>query len=365
MEGIGRHLVEVLKKLVVMRPDDQFLLIFDRQPQVDYQIAPHIDIIVAGPPARHPLLYNIWFDWQIPRILKQWRADIFWSPDNFCSLRTNCPTLLTVHDLAYMHYPGHLDRAHQRYYRNRMPGFLNRADRIAAVSEFTARDLLETTQVPANKISVVCNGAETKPASAIDIADFRNLHTAGRPYFVYVGSIHPRKNVTLLVQAYDQYRQNGGSPWPLILVGRSAWKTNDTQQAIEQALFKEDIRLTGYLPDDQTHKWLAAAGALVYVSLFEGFGMPVLEAMQAGVPVITSANSSMSEVGGKAVITVDPKNLTALALAMQTMSKDADQRGICIQKGLLQAKEYSWAKSAAAYSEILTELHNKKAPPFR
>jgi glycosyltransferase involved in cell wall biosynthesis len=356
MEGMGRHLYHVLKELVAQRPNDTFLLLFDRKPDFDWRLGLNIEMQVVFPPARHPLLFYIWYELAVPKVLKRWQADVFWSPDNFGSLRSPCPVLLTVHDLAYKHFPEHITPDQLRYLSRNMPRFIQSAQRVIAVSAFTRADILGQVDYPAEKVLLTNNAASEgiKPMNEAEIAQFRLENTGGRPYFVYCGAIHPRKNIAKLIEAYMQYRSlTQTQPMPLVLVGRMAWRTDTIKKQIETI---PDIIWTDYQPDEQRNRWLAAATALVYISLFEGFGMPVLEGMQAGVPIICSRESAMSEVAGDKAMLVDPQNALEIAQAMFLIQKDLVLQSQLRLAGIERAKSYTWVEAAKVYNECLDLL---------
>lgn len=353
LEGIGWYTYEVLLRLTRRHPEHEFIFFFDRDWDPDFVFAPNVTPVRVFPPARHPLLFWIWFEWRLPALLRRCRADVFFSPDGFLSLRTPLPTLLTVHDLAYKHFPDHVTGLQSAYYRHFMPRFLRRADHIVAVSEATRRDILDSGIDP-GKVSVAHNGANPRfrPAGAEDCRALREEFTGGRPYFLYVGAIHPRKNVARLVRAWSLFRRESGRPHCLVLLGRMAWMAEDVRQAIEESPFREDILTVGYQAD-RLPEFYSAAEALVYVSLFEGFGIPVLEALCCDTPVITSRVSSMPEVAGPAALLVDPEDVTAISAALRRVAEEPALREDLVAGGRRQRERFSWDLAA---EKVWTQL---------
>lgn len=355
LEGIGWYTCEILLRLSRQHPQHEFIFFFDRDWDPAFLFGPNVTPVRVYPPARHPLLFWIWFEWRLPALLRRYRADVFFSPDGFLSLRTPLPTLLTVHDLAYKHFPGHVHGLQRAYYRHFMPRFLQRADHIVAVSEATRQDILDSGIDPA-KVSVAHNGANSRfrPAGEEACAKLRAEFTGGRPYFLYVGAIHPRKNVARLVRAWSLFRRDSGLPHCLVLLGRMAWMAEDVRQAIEESPYREDILTVGYQAD-RLPEFYSAAEALVYVSLFEGFGIPVLEALCCDTPVITSRVSSMPEVAGQAALLVDPENIAAIAAALRRIAVEPELRERLVTAGRSQRERFSWDQAAEI---VWTRLQN-------
>ena len=174
-------------------------------------------------------------------------------------------------------------------------------------------------------------------------------------YFLFVGAVHPRKNVHRLIQAFDLFKKQTNSTLKLVICGRFAWQTGAVKAAFDTAYFKKDIIFTGYVPNEDVPKLTASAFAVVYTSLFEGFGLPILEAMNCDVPVITSNISAMPEVAGDAALLVNPESVSEIAAAMQTLIENPDLRQNLIERGRIQRKKFSWDKTAEIiYEKILT-----------
>jgi glycosyltransferase involved in cell wall biosynthesis len=210
--------------------------------------------------------------------------------------------------------------------------------------------------LPSDKIDVVYNGCRTffSPMSATEQALVKNQYSAGEDYFVYIGAIHPRKNVHRLIAAFDTYKQRSNSKTKLLLGGRFAWQVGAVKDAFDQAKHKDDILFLGYLNTTELHQIIASALAMVYVSTFEGFGVPLLEAMHCDVPTITSTTSSMPEVVGDAGICIAPEDVTGIADAMFRVEQDLDLRTTLIERGRLQRQKFSWDISAnQIWAEIL------------
>jgi len=199
-----------------------------------------------------------------------------------------------------------------------------------------------------SKIDIVYNGTNDsfKPIPEKEQVQIREIFSHGCPYFLFIGLIHPRKNLTSLISAFEGFKQSVNSNVKLLVVGSRKWWTPDMQQALEASYFKEDIIFTGRVNDTDLMKITASALALVYASHFEGFGIPILEAMYCDIPVITSAVSSLPEVGGEAVLYVDPTSVDSISQAMLAMFCDANLRKGLIDKARIQREKFTWEKSA-------------------
>jgi glycosyltransferase involved in cell wall biosynthesis len=361
LEGMGWYTYELCQELVRQHPEDQFLFFFDRPYAPEFIFGPNVTPIVLSPQSHRYGLWYFWLEWQVARMLRKYRADVFFSPDNFLSLRSKTPTLMTIHDIAYVHYPELITRMSRWHYRNFQARYLQRADHIVAVSEFSRQDVLQHFPIDGQKITAIPNGFRSifAPLTAAKKTAIQHQYSQGQDYFFYLGSLHPRKNLSRLIEAYDLFRKKTGAPVKLLIGGRMAWQTDEIKATWEKTTYREDIHFLGFLPDEQLAAVMGAALVLTYVSLFEGFGLPVLEAMQAGVPVLSSTASSLPEVAGDAAVLVDPLNVEAIAEGMTALWQSPELRQELIAKGKLQVAQFSWAKAAAQTYNLLKQLAKK------
>jgi glycosyltransferase involved in cell wall biosynthesis len=347
LEGIGRFTYEILQRMVKNHPETTFLFFFDRPYHSDFIFAPNVQPIVLFPPARHPFLYILWFEWAVARALKKYQVDVFLSSDGFLSLRTNVPTVMVVHDIAHTHYRAHTPFLVYHYYDYFVPKFIQKAAQVVTVSHFVKKDILQHFVL--QKEPIVCFNAgreQFQPMSQVDIETIRAMYSDGKPYFLYVGAVHPRKNVDRLITAFDKFKTNTGSNFKLLIGGRIAWQGDSVQKAYQSAIFKNDILFLGFVKDNILPKIVASAYALAYVSLSEGFGIPLLEAMDCDVPVITSNTTSMPEVAGDAALLVNPTDMDSIAGAMEQLFDNQLLRNHLIEKGRVQRVKFDWNESA-------------------
>lgn len=358
LEGIGWYTHEIVRRLVQLRPRDEFLLLFDRPFDERFRYSDRVRPLVVSPPTRHPLLWYIWFEQRLPNVLKREKADVFLSLDGYCSLRAPTPTLMVIHDIAHVHYPRQIPRLVRKYYNTFVPRFLQRAERIGVVSEFVREDIQRYYGLAADKFFVAGNGVrpEFQPADAATRLAIRRQYADGHPYFFFLGAVHPRKNVRALIEAYDVFRSWAPAKIPLLIAGRLAWQYREVRHAHRDSPFRRDIRFLDYVPDEVLPQLMGSALALTYVSLFEGFGVPLLEAMHCEIPIITSNTSSLPEVAGDAGLLVNPRDKGEIAEAMYRIYTDPRLAGQLVENGRAQRAQFTWDRSARRIDRELSRL---------
>jgi glycosyltransferase involved in cell wall biosynthesis len=358
LEGIGWFTHQTLQRMVIRHPEHEFIFIFDRPFHPDFIFAKNVTPVVISPPARHPILWWIWFEIQIPKVLKKYKADVFVSTDGFASLRTKIPQCLVVHDLAFVHFPKYIPYIISKYLRKFTPKFIAKAKKIIAVSTYTKQDIINTYHTDANKIEIIYNGAHDvyKPLNYDEKMIVKQKFSEGCDYFIYAGSLHPRKNIVNLLKAFAQFKKFTNSKMKLLLVGRLAWLTKEIEATLEQHPYKTDIIRIEYMDAQDLSQVIGAAYAMVYISIFEGFGIPILEAMKCNVPVITSNCTSMPEVGGNAAILVNPLQISEITDAMKKMYNDENFRNLLIANCEKQAANFDWDISAEKFFQIIINM---------
>jgi glycosyltransferase involved in cell wall biosynthesis len=350
LEGIGWFTHETLKRIVQAHPEHEFLFLFDRPYDERFIYGPNVTPLVIGPPARHPILFYIWFEWRLPAILRKHKADVFLSPDGYLSIRSKVPQVAVFHDINFEHFPEYVPFAARLHYRHFFRKYAQKAARIATVSAYSKKDICETYGVESSKIDVVYNGVNTafKPLGREEILKVRSEYSDGKPYFLFVGAIHPRKNLANQLRAYLHFRKETGLNYPFLIVGATYWRDREIEEVIGTTAHRKDILFLGRKDVSSLVKLYGAAEALMYVSHFEGFGIPMVEAMRAEVPVITSKETSMPEICGDAGLICDPNNPNEIAQAMMRISSDPELRETLIAAGRIQGAKFSWDKTADA-----------------
>lgn len=360
LEGIGWFTMETLSRMTKNHPEHQFIFLFDRPYSNEFIFSQNITPVVLFPPTRHPLLWIIWFELQIPRILKKYKADLFFSPDGYLSLNSRVKQLAAIHDINFAHRPKDLPWLKARYYNYFFPRFAQKARRIVTVSSFSKEDIHRTYHIGNDKIDVVYNGINTlyKPTTEKEKEITKIKYSKGKEYFLFIGSLHPRKNIVGLLKAFDAFRDSVQSDVKLMIVGGSMFKTGEIEQTYTRMRYKEEVIFTGRVSSEALHQLLGAALALTFVPFFEGFGIPVIEAMSAGVPVISSNTTSLPEVGGQAVLYVDPYEIAQLKEAMIKIYTDTEYRQSLIEAGFAQKEKFSWDKTAQLLWNSITLCMN-------
>jgi glycosyltransferase involved in cell wall biosynthesis len=357
LEGIGGYTREVATRLARAHPDDELLFLFDRPYDRRFVVADNVRPIVLGPPARHPLLWLWWFEYSLVRAFARLRPDAFLSPDGFLSLRAAVPTLLVVHDISFERFAG-LPASQRLYCRAMTRAWTRRAARIATVSEFSKRELMQAYGIAADRIDVIANGVGRafRPLGGGEQSAVRERYTGGAEYVLHLGAIHPRKNVANLLRAFDRFKRRSRRPTKLLLAGRLAWKYRDVLRVHAAMEYRHDVVFLGYVPASDVPPLLASALALACVSLYEGFGLPVVEAMASAVPVIASRAAVFTEVAGDAALLVDPLDPAAIAGALEHVASSADLRTDLAHRGVARARRYDWDATAEGVRRALVRI---------
>jgi glycosyltransferase involved in cell wall biosynthesis len=350
LEGIGWFSVETLSRIVQQHPEHDFYFIFDRPYDPSFLFAPNVKAIVAPPQARHPVLYFIWFEMVIPRLLKKIKADLFLSPDGYLSLSSHIKQIAVIHDLNFEHYPKDLPRLESWYYRTFFPKYAHKATRIATVSEFSKADIIKYYHIEDEKIDVVLNGVNLifQPVSEAEKQQTRSAYSQGCEYFICVGSVHKRKNIVNLLKAFELFRAAQSADIKLLIVGQKRWWTREMQSTLNHLKYQADVIFTGRVETEELRLLMGSAIALTYVSYHEGFGVPILEAFCCDTPVITSAITAIPEVAGEAALFVNPFSPDSIADAMKRIYEEGELREELIKKGRERQKLFSWQKTANA-----------------
>jgi glycosyltransferase involved in cell wall biosynthesis len=360
-EGNGYFIREMFQLIVRKHPEHQFHFLFDRPFNENYVFSSNVTASVVSPPARLPVLWKYWYDVKIPFVLKKVKADVFISPDGYCSLTTNLPQCIVVHDLGFLHQPEGYKKTHVRFLKKYTPKFLRKAKQIVTVSKFSKDDIVKHYKIDPAKIDIVYNGVKSvfRPLADDQKKEVKEKFTEGAEYFIYVGAIHPRKNLVNLLKAFSIFKKRLQSNMKLVIAGRLAWKNKEFLKLINTYKYKNDVVLTGYLPEENLALLLASSYALVYPSLFEGFGVPIAEAMRCNVPVLTSSGTSMEEIAGEAALYFNPTDHADIAEKIMLIYKDEGLRKQLIEKGEMTSDKYDWEKlSELFWQSILKTVEN-------
>ena len=360
LEGIGWFTAETFKRITASHPEIEFIFLFDRAYSRGFIFSDNVTPVILPPQARHPVLYYTWFNLSVPYILKKYKADIFISPDGYLSLNTSIPQLSVFHDLNFEHYPQDLPFLERKYYRHFFPIFAEKAKRIATVSEFTKKDITQQYNIAPSKIDVVYNGANPlfKPASEETILSVKRKYTYNQPYFLFVGALHPRKNLVSLFKAFDLFKKQTDQPHKLLIAGNKKWWTSEIRNSYESLSHKKDVIFSGRVDTKELVNIVGSAEALTYVSYFEGFGIPIVEAFYSETPVITSNITSMPEVAGEAALLIDPFSENSIAEAMKKIAGNKPLKKKLTEKGKVRARNFSWEQTANNLWSSIEKIYN-------
>jgi glycosyltransferase involved in cell wall biosynthesis len=356
MDGIAWFTYEIFKRMVVQHPEHEFVFFFDRPCNQEFIFAKNVKPVVVHPQARHPFLWYLFFEIGMKKALKKEKIDLFISPDGWICLNTNVKTINVIHDLNFEHNPTFVSPLMLKYYTHFFPRFAKKADHLITVSEFSKQDIMNLYHVDAEKISVVYNAASDDffPVDEeIKRATIEQL-TNGEPYFVFVGSAHKRKNVERIMLAFDAFREKH-EHYKFVFAGSNKYWDKDIKNTYNQLKHKSDVVFTGYIPTAEMNRVVSSALAIVYASLFEGFGVPIVEGFAAQVPVITSNVTSMPEIAGEAALLVNPLSVSEIVNAMEKLTADEQLRKKLVQLGTERLQRFSWDKSAEKFWNIIQE----------
>lgn len=356
IDGIGYFTINTLQRIIVNNPNVSFIILCDKnftEPYFDFK---NVTIRKIFPPYRHPLLYIFYMEFVLPFVLRKIEPDVFLSAEGFLSLFSSCKQVPLIYDLNFEHYPQNLDLKNRLYFRFFFKRFASKATRIATISEYSKTDIIQLYKIPAEKIDNVSCGINSNfyVLTEAERLQARDRFSVGLPYFFFVGSMHPRKNMLRLLQAFNKFKEQSGSKFKLVIAGAMVWNQSEILQVYEASPYKNDIYFTGRLSDDELKQALGGAYALTFVPIFEGFGLPVVEAFEAGVPVLAANATSLPEVAGNAAVYADPFDVADIAAGMNKLYENKD--GLCatlIEKGNEQKKYFSWDRTAVLLWETI------------
>ena len=348
MDGIGWFAAETTRRMVQAHPEHEFYLLFDRPPAPEFIFADNVKPLILCPQARHPVLWYLFFEWAVPLALRRHKIDLYVSPDGMMPVHPRVPTLTVIHDLNFEHADANLKSSHQRYMTRMFPRFARNATRIATVSTYSKTDIAQTYHIDSEKIDVVYDGshANYRPHTPAENEATRRRFSGGSPYIIFISTILKRKNLANLLLAFDRVKDDDKRGLKLVVVGSRVWWQDELAAAYDGMRHRDDVILLGRAEPDDLSALLSAAEMLVYPSFFEGFGIPVLEAMYAETPVVASRTTSIPEVGGDAALYIDPADPDDIARAIRRLD-DAALRQQLIEVGRRQRTRFSWERTAS------------------
>ncbi|KKQ78830.1 MAG: Glycosyl transferase group 1 [Parcubacteria group bacterium GW2011_GWC2_38_7] len=355
----ARKIFNLILQLINQNYNNELILFSDKGLNHLPEFTDKAKIRVLGWP-RSPILWTLL---RLPLSLFAKSVDLLFMPVQYVPYF--CPTkvVCTVHDLAFITHPSYFKPLKRILYSKMTTYSVKKACRIIAVSQSTKNDLVKYYRIKPEKITVICHGYNRdlfKEKFSLEVIKKTKdkYGLADKNYILYVGELQPRKNITTLIKAFNSVKDSI-TKYHLVIVGRKGWYYEDIFKHVENYKLHDRIIFTGYVPEKDLPVLMNQAKVFVYPSLYEGFGLPVIEAMACGAPVITSNVSSLPEVAGDAAILVDPYNVDDIANAIYNVINDKELRESLIYKGLKRAKEFSWEKAAKETLEVFEEVYNE------
>ena len=354
--GIGTYVRNLVAQLARLGGDDTYVLVC-RPDDAEYvrALGPQFEVRIE-----HAGNYSIREQISVPLALHRARVDVFHAPHYVVSPLTRCPTVVTIHDCIHLRFPQYLpNRAALVYARTVMRWAAHHARRVLTVSQASKDDIIHYLEVPESKVEVIHNALDERlatPPTADDIARVRDRFLLNAPFVLYAGNIKPHKNVDRLIEAYAILRRRGIKHAKLLIIGDEISKYPNLRRIVHRHQLHQHVRFLGFVPDATLAVLYRLASVFVFPSLYEGFGLPPLEAMAAGVPVITSNVSSLPEVVGDAALLIDPLDPGQIADAITRVLHDPALAADLVRRGHERVKAFSWERSVARTRQVYTEI---------
>jgi glycosyltransferase involved in cell wall biosynthesis len=356
--GVSRYTEALLRELPVLAPTDTFVVFSGpERPPAERAFDARLQWAHTRIPTSRPAARIAWEQTAGLSIARRYGLDLVHAPVNVTPIVSGVPRVVTVHDLAFHLYPEQYPGAKQRYLRAMTRLSVRRATRVIAVSEATRDDVIRLYGADPERVVTAPNGVgpEFQPLPDEQIAAFRRERQLPEHFVLFLGTLQPRKNLETLLRAYARVMAETG--WSLVVAGAEGWGTTPIFTLARALGIEDNVRFVGYVAPQELPFWYNAAGMLVYPSFYEGFGLPALEAMACGTPVIAADNSALPEVVGDAGLLVGARDVDGFAHAITTLARDADFRHRLGRRGQLRAAGYSWRRTAeltlAVYQQAL------------
>lgn len=296
----------------------------------------------------------IWSSLGIGLLAAREKVDLLFIPDHYVPLLKPCKVAMVVYDTAYLLFPEHYPHLLRTKLRLSTSYAVHAVDKIITISQSTEKDIIHFYGVDQNKIEIVYPACAIRshPRKRGECTEILGRYQISKPYLLFVGTIQPRKNLLALLKAFSQVRDAA----QLVIVGKTGWLSDDIMGVSRKLGLENHVRFTGYVPQQDISALMSQATCFVYPVLYEGFGMPVLEAMASGVPVIASNTSSIPEIVGDAGLLIDPTQVQELAAAIEMVLGSPELRGSMIERGLQQASKFSWRRSVSKLLDIIYQM---------
>jgi glycosyltransferase involved in cell wall biosynthesis len=358
--GVGYYTEHLLRHTAAQCQLDAITVISNRPVATDRPLPAHVRTIVSA--SWSPRL--VWMQTQAPRIVRRIHADVVHFTNGMVPLASPVPTVVTIHDMSLTMFPAFHPVRRVLLNRPLVNLAARRADAIITVSEAAKRDIVRLYGLESSRVHVVHEAAAPSFRVIHDPSELRRVrerYGLGERFILYVGTIEPRKNLPKLIEAFARHRVAGDLPHQLVCAGPYGWLSDDIEKQIDRLRIRDAVHFTGYVPFDDLPAIYNLAEMFVFPSVYEGFGLPVIEAMACGTPVITGSVAALTEVAGGASERVDPLEPESLGEAIAALASSRDRREDLSRRGLERAQTFSWERAA---TETLDVYRHAVADPL-
>jgi len=354
--GIGTYIRNLLRQLAAVDKDNEYVLLTRPEDSEALSLLGENFRSVVETAANYSMAEQI----RIPWAIRRERIDLFHAPHYVLPPLVPCRSVVTIHDCIHLMFPQYLpNRLAYGYARGSIAAASKRATRVLTVSESSKRDILKFVDIPPDKIDVIYNAYDLRfgiEPREEDVVRVRERYQLNDEFVLYAGNVKPHKNLGRLIEAFHHVRDRGLDHLKLVLIGDDISKYAALRRAVHQHQLHKYVRFLGYLPEETLAVMYRLAGVFVFPSLYEGFGLPPLEAMASGTPVVTSNVSSLPEVAGDAALLVDPYDPIAIADGIFTVLTDVAVRRQLRRKGMARAQQFSWETAVEHVRKIYDEV---------
>jgi glycosyltransferase involved in cell wall biosynthesis len=355
--GISKYTENLIRSLAGIDQSNEYVLLSNTKSRRDWSKFSNVSEKVIRLPNVGRFTEKFWEEALLPVELK--KADIFHSPRFMLPKKKVCKYIDTIHDLAFKRYPELFTEQTFSYVNDWVERAVKKADKIIAISNNTKKDLIDLFNAKADRIEVIYLGVDHAfcPVDSNDpLTETRNKYGLPEKFILFVGTIEPRKNLKRLIEAFYEFRKDASNQHALIIAGGRGWQYSEIFKSVEKLGLDKHVIFLDYIPEQDLPLIYNAADLFVYPSLYEGFGLPVLEAMACGVPVVTSDTSSLPEITQDAAVLVHPLDTHALAKAMENVLKDRDLMLKMRDKGLKRASQFCWSETAKKTLQVYSNV---------
>jgi len=362
--GIGQYTINLLHEFASLSNDIEFEILTHRSEKDIYVLqSDRFTQLSFSDKLTNPMANLCWQQVALPHLCIRKKYDLLFFPaaNRRIPFYVPCPTVGTVHDFSTMHIHARYDVFRVFYQTQVLPLFVRRLTRVIAVSESTKRDIIKFARVPEERVCLIANGVNTRiyfprPRDS-SVSRVCLKHGVCDPYLLYVSRIdHPSKNHIRLIRTFERLKATLELPHQLVLIGSDWYQAEEVHRVAERSLYSKDIVFTGFVAEEELPYLYSGANVFIYPSLYEGFGIPLLEAMASGVPVACSNVSSLPEVAGDAALLFDPYDEESIAEAIKLLLYDPELHNRHIQKGLLRSKEFDWKATASSTLDLICDV---------